>query len=161
MEASYHRHRMGTVGGAEACGLTKGGRTPRYIWPWMRVVCQSDSLPFSFVYVDYSALSCNPRRDVSCRARFPEGASAHNPFEKTFGRGVAMAEDSEVGTLSAIIDAIRQAFSFVQDVGKSIVNTTADVVRTYMYMSWRRNSNGSKPSNPGKANPLTTLTRAP
>lgn len=55
-----------------------------------------------------------------------------------------MAEDPGVGTLSAIIDAVRQAFSFVQDVGKSIVNTTADVVRTYMCMSWRRSSVGAK-----------------
>ena len=23
---------------------TKGGLTPKYIWPWMRMVCQSESL---------------------------------------------------------------------------------------------------------------------
>lgn len=33
-------HHDGT--GAE--GLTKGGSTPRYTWPWMRMVCRSDSL---------------------------------------------------------------------------------------------------------------------
>ena len=39
-----HRDGAGAVGGTEACGLTKGGRTPRYTWPWMRMVCRSDSL---------------------------------------------------------------------------------------------------------------------
>ena len=54
-----------------------------------------------------------------------------------------MAEDPGVGTMSAIIEAIRQAFGFVQDVGKSLLNTAADITRTYMYMSWRKNARGS------------------
>jgi transposase len=39
-----HPHAAGAVGGNEAIGLTKGGATPRYIWPWMRMVCRSESL---------------------------------------------------------------------------------------------------------------------
>ncbi len=39
-----HAHAAGAVGGNEAIGLTKGGETPRYIWPWMRMVCRSESL---------------------------------------------------------------------------------------------------------------------
>ena len=34
----------GARGGSEGVGHTKGGLTPRYIWPWMRMVCRSDSL---------------------------------------------------------------------------------------------------------------------
>ena len=39
-----HPHAAGARGGNEAMGLTKGGSTPRYIWPWMRMVCHSESL---------------------------------------------------------------------------------------------------------------------
>ena len=39
-----HPHAAGAVGGNEAMGLTKGGSTVRYIWPWMRMVCRSESL---------------------------------------------------------------------------------------------------------------------
>lgn len=39
-----HPHASGARGGNEAIGLTKGGGTPRYIWPWMRMVCRSESL---------------------------------------------------------------------------------------------------------------------
>ena len=39
-----HPHASGAKGGNEAIGLTKGGATPRYIWPWMRMVCRSESL---------------------------------------------------------------------------------------------------------------------
>ena len=35
-----HAHAAGAVGGNEAIGLTKGGATPGYIWPWMRMVCR-------------------------------------------------------------------------------------------------------------------------
>ena len=38
------RGAAGAVGGAEAVGRAKGGPTPRYAWPWMRMVCRSDSL---------------------------------------------------------------------------------------------------------------------
>ena len=38
-----HPHAAGARGGNEAMGLTKGGSTPRYIWPWMRMVCHSES----------------------------------------------------------------------------------------------------------------------
>jgi transposase len=47
MDASHvkiHPHAAGAVGGNEAIGLTKGGATPRYIWPWMRMVCRCESL---------------------------------------------------------------------------------------------------------------------
>ena len=39
-----HPHAAGARGGNEAIGRTKGGLTPRYIWPWMRMVCRSESL---------------------------------------------------------------------------------------------------------------------
>jgi transposase len=39
-----HPHAAGAKGGNQAMGVTKGGSTVRYIWPWMRMVCRSDSL---------------------------------------------------------------------------------------------------------------------
>jgi transposase len=39
-----HPHGCGAVGGNQDMSRTKGGSTPRYIWPWMRMVCRSDSL---------------------------------------------------------------------------------------------------------------------
>ena len=39
-----HPHAAGAVGGNQDMGRTKGGLTPRYIWPWMRMVCQYDFL---------------------------------------------------------------------------------------------------------------------
>ena len=39
-----HQHATGARGGNQDMGLTKGGSTPRYIWPWMRMVCQSECL---------------------------------------------------------------------------------------------------------------------
>lgn len=39
-----HAHAAGAVGGNQAIGLTKGGETQKYIWPWMRMVCRSESL---------------------------------------------------------------------------------------------------------------------
>jgi hypothetical protein len=39
-----HPHAAGAVGGNQDMARTKGGLTPRYIWPWMRMVCQSESL---------------------------------------------------------------------------------------------------------------------
>jgi hypothetical protein len=36
-------HAAGASGGSEAIGLTKGGETPRYIRPWMRMVCRCES----------------------------------------------------------------------------------------------------------------------
>ena len=47
IDASFvkvHPHGTGARGGNQDMGKTKGGSTPRYIWPWMRMVCQSDSL---------------------------------------------------------------------------------------------------------------------
>ena len=37
-----HQHAAGARGGNEAIGLTKGGETRRYMWPWMRLVCRSE-----------------------------------------------------------------------------------------------------------------------
>ena len=54
-----------------------------------------------------------------------------------------MADVLGVGT-SAVIEAMRQLFNFVQDTAKSIVNTGADIARTYLYMSWRKNSMGAR-----------------
>ena len=39
-----HPHAAGAVGGNHAMGRTKGGSTQNYIWPWMRMVCQSECL---------------------------------------------------------------------------------------------------------------------
>ncbi len=39
-----HPHAAGARGGNQAMSLTKGGSTPSYIWPWMRLVCRSESL---------------------------------------------------------------------------------------------------------------------
>lgn len=39
-----HADGTGAVGGNQDMGLTKGGLTRRYIWPWMRMVCRSECL---------------------------------------------------------------------------------------------------------------------
>ena len=39
-----HPHAAGAVGGNEAMGRTKGGSTPRAIWPWMHMICRSEYL---------------------------------------------------------------------------------------------------------------------
>lgn len=39
-----HPHASGALGGNQDMGRTKGGLTPKYIWPWMRLVCRSDAL---------------------------------------------------------------------------------------------------------------------
>ena len=39
-----HPHAAGAVGGNQDMARTKGGSTQRYIWPWMRMVCRSESL---------------------------------------------------------------------------------------------------------------------
>ena len=37
-----HPHAAGARGGNQTMSRTKGGSTPRYIWPWMRRVCRSE-----------------------------------------------------------------------------------------------------------------------
>lgn len=39
-----HPHASGAKGGNQAMNRTKGGSTPRYIWPWMRMVCRLECL---------------------------------------------------------------------------------------------------------------------
>jgi transposase len=39
-----HPHAAGAVGGNQKMSRSKGGSTQRYIWPWMRMVCRSESL---------------------------------------------------------------------------------------------------------------------
>ena len=39
-----HPHAAGAVGGNQEMARSKGGSTQRYIWPWMRMVCRSESL---------------------------------------------------------------------------------------------------------------------
>ena len=39
-----HPHAAGAKGGNQDMERTKGGSIPRYIWPWMRMVCQSECL---------------------------------------------------------------------------------------------------------------------
>jgi transposase len=42
--AKVHPHAAGARGGNQAMSRTKGGSTPRFIWPWMRMVCRSELL---------------------------------------------------------------------------------------------------------------------
>jgi transposase len=47
MDATFvkvHFHAAGAVGGNQAMSVSKGGSIPRYIWPWMRMVCRSEQL---------------------------------------------------------------------------------------------------------------------
>ena len=39
-----HPHAAGAAGGNQDMERTKGGSIPRYIWPWMRMVCRSELL---------------------------------------------------------------------------------------------------------------------
>ncbi len=39
-----HPHAAGARGGNQAMNRTKGGSTPKYIWPWMRMVCRCEQL---------------------------------------------------------------------------------------------------------------------
>ena len=39
-----HPHAAGAQGGNQDMARTKGGSTPRYTWPWMRLVCRSELL---------------------------------------------------------------------------------------------------------------------
>ena len=39
-----HPHAAGAVGGNQAMERTKGGSTPKYTWPWIRMVCRSELL---------------------------------------------------------------------------------------------------------------------
>ena len=39
-----HPHAAGARGGNQDMPRIKGGSTPKYIWPWMRMVYQSESL---------------------------------------------------------------------------------------------------------------------
>ncbi len=39
-----HPHAAGAKGGNQEMSRTKGGSIPRYIWPWMRMVCRLESL---------------------------------------------------------------------------------------------------------------------
>ena len=39
-----HPDASGAVGGNQDMERTKGGSIPRYIWPWMRLVCRSECL---------------------------------------------------------------------------------------------------------------------
>ncbi len=38
-----HPQETGTVGGNQDMGKAKGGLIPKYIWPWMRMVCRLES----------------------------------------------------------------------------------------------------------------------
>ena len=39
-----HPHAAGAKGGNQEMARTKGGSIPKYIWPWMRMVCRSEYL---------------------------------------------------------------------------------------------------------------------
>jgi len=42
--SKVHPHAAGAKGGNQEMGRTKEGSIPRYTWPWMRMVCRSESL---------------------------------------------------------------------------------------------------------------------
>ena len=42
--SKVHPHAAGARGGNQDMSRSKGGSTPRYIWPWMRMVCRSELL---------------------------------------------------------------------------------------------------------------------
>jgi transposase len=42
--AKAHQHAAGAQGGNQDIGLTKGGATRKFIWPWMHMVCLSNLL---------------------------------------------------------------------------------------------------------------------
>jgi len=42
--AKVHPHGTGAAGGNQDMGRTKGGSTPRYTWPWARLVLRSEYL---------------------------------------------------------------------------------------------------------------------
>ncbi len=42
--SKVHPHAAGAKGGNQKMSRSKGGSIPRYIWPWMRMVCRSESL---------------------------------------------------------------------------------------------------------------------
>ena len=39
-----HKAAAGAKGGSQKINRTKGGSTPRYIWPWIRMVCRLELL---------------------------------------------------------------------------------------------------------------------
>jgi hypothetical protein len=39
-----HPHAVGAKGGNQEMSRTKWRSTPKYIWPWMRMVCRPESL---------------------------------------------------------------------------------------------------------------------
>ncbi len=67
-----HPQAAGAKGGNQDMSGTKGGSTPKYIWPWMRMVCQPESL----LQKVSSGLqrSCPPDRGYFC------GNSAGRPW---------------------------------------------------------------------------------
>jgi hypothetical protein len=42
--AKVHPHAAGAKGGNQKMSRSKEGSIPRYIWPWMRMVCRSEYL---------------------------------------------------------------------------------------------------------------------
>jgi transposase len=47
LDASHvkvHPHAAGVRDGPQEIGLTKGGATPKYLWPWLRLVCRCELL---------------------------------------------------------------------------------------------------------------------
>ena len=53
-----HPHAAGARGGNQDMSRTKGGSTPKYIWPWMRMVCRLVSCPrnrltYGFYFCQY------------------------------------------------------------------------------------------------------------
>ena len=62
-----HCHAAGSVGGNQGIGLTKDAAIPRYIWPWLRMVCQCESF----------VTTC-PVADCTQAAVIIEGIEAHS-----------------------------------------------------------------------------------
>jgi hypothetical protein len=39
-----HQYGTGAIGGNQDMGRTKGGKTQKYMWPWMRMAIRSENL---------------------------------------------------------------------------------------------------------------------
>ena len=95
-----HPHASGARGGNPDISWTKGGSTPKYIWPWMRMVCRSESLlhkvPLLYDNGLYKLRACSRSFKQECQecevdelqtgvefsfAVFPESAAFLNPCE--------------------------------------------------------------------------------
>ena len=82
------RSGTGICGGSEGAGCTKGSSMPRCTWPWMRMVCRSDS---SLREVSRRTAALRPRlsaasRPASCSRVAPTASTGRSPRPPGLGR---------------------------------------------------------------------------